>query len=202
MITVHHAPQSRSLRVLWALEEMGLAYETQPADVFKPGRDFLRANPSATVPTLVDGDGSVVIESGAILQYLAARHGPTPLEVRPEEPGFADYLQFLWLGEAGLAAPLSALIGGKFLLPEDQRRNATTGIIVQGFEKRLRLVDRQLKDGRDFLAAGRFTFADVSVGWTLGLCDFLELGERLSPVGRAYLERMRARPAFQRAAAR
>jgi glutathione S-transferase len=199
---VYHSPRSRSLRVLWALEEMGLSYETRPAAIFEPSDEFAAANPSVTAPTLVDDDGSVVIESGAILQYLGAKYGPTDLVVSPDEPGFADYLQFLWLGEAGLSAPLNALIGTKFFLPEDQRKNGTTGIIVQGFIKRMKLVEARLEAGHEFLAADRFTFADISVGWLLGLVDFLELGDKVSENARAYHARLTLRPAYKRAAER
>jgi glutathione S-transferase len=198
---VYHAPRSRSVRVLWALEELGLDYETRPAAIFDPSEEFAGVNPSLTSPTLVD-DGAVIVESGAILQYLAARHGPTPLEVKPEEEGFADYLQFLWLGEAGLAAPLNALIGTKFMGPEDDKRNFTTGVVVAGFLKRMKLVEARLAGDRPFLAADRFTLADISVGWTLGLPDFLDLGHKVSDTAKAYRARLTERPAFQRAAAR
>jgi glutathione S-transferase len=199
---VYHSPRSRSLRVLWALEELGVPYETRPAAIFEPSEEFAAANPSATSPTLVDDDGSTLVESGAILEYLGARHGPTPLVVGPAEAGFADYLQFLWLGEAGLAAPLNALVGTKFFLPEGERKNGTTGIIVQGFLKRMKLLDARLADGREFLAGGRFTLADISVAWTLGMVDFLELTAKVSDQAKAYRAKMMERPAFQRAAAR
>ena len=199
---VYHSPRSRSVRVLWALEELGLAYETRPAAIFEPSEEFAGVNPSITAPTLVADDGSVIIESGAILQYLAAKHAPTPLEVKPDEADFAAYLQFLWLGEAGLAAPLNALIGTKFMAPENEQRNFTTGVVVSGFLKRMKLVEARLEGGREFLAADRFTLADISVGWTLGLPDFLGLGHKIAEPVKAYRARLVERPAFQRAAAR
>lgn len=199
---VYHAPRSRSVRVLWALEELGLDYETRPAAIFDPSPEFAAANPSSTAPTLVDDDGSIIVESGAILQYLAAKHGPTPLEVTADEPDFAAYLQFLWLGEAGLAAPLNALIGTKFMAPEDQQKNFTTGIVVSGFLKRMKLVEARLAGGRQYLAADRFTLADISVGWTLALPDFLGLGDKVADSAKAYRAGLIERPAFQRAAAR
>ena len=198
---VYHSPRSRSVRVLWALEELGLDYEVRPAAIFDPSEEFVGVNPSITAPTLVDDDGTVVIESGAILQYLAARHGPTPLTVGPEERDFSAYLQFLWLGEAGLAAPLNALIGTKFMAPEDQQKNFTTGIVVSGFLKRMKLVEARLADGREYLAADRFTLADISVGWTLALPDFLGFGHKVADSAKAYRAKLIERPAFQRAAA-
>lgn len=199
---VYHAPRSRSVRVLWALEELGLGYETRPAAIFEPSEEFAAANPSSTSPTFIDDDGSIIVESGAILEYLAAKYGPTRLAVGPAEIDFAAYLQFLWMGEAGLAAPLNALIGTKYMAPDDQKRTFTTGIIVAGFLKRMKLVEAQLADGREFLAAGRFTLADISVGWTLGLPDFIDLGHKISDTAKAYRQRLIERPAFERASAR
>ena len=200
MIKVYFAPRSRSLRVLWALEEMGLEYEAVPASFREPTPEFLAANPTRTIPALVDGP-MVMTESVAILQYLGDRYGPTELTVKPDEAAYPDYLQFLVLGEAGLGAPLNAVLGTRFFGPEDQQQNFTVGLVIEGFLRRLKLVDRQLADGREFLAADRFTLADISVGWTVGLGGFLGLTDKIAPEVLAYHQRLTERPAYQRAAA-
>ena len=202
MIELWHSPRTRSVRVLWALEEMELEYELHNASIMQPSAEFTDLNPSITLPVLRDG-ATVLTESIAILQYLGGRFGPTKLVVGPDEPAFADYLQFLVLGEAGLAAPLNGLIGTTFMAPEDQKRNFTTGIIVSGFAKRMKLVEKQLADGREFIAADRFTFADISVAWTIGVAmsDFLGIADKVAEVSKAYRARMIARPAYLRAAA-
>ena len=143
MIKVYFAPRSRSLRVLWALEEMGLEYEAVPASFREPTPEFLATNPTRTIPALVDGP-VVMTESVAILQYLGDRYGPTELTVKPDEAAYPDYLQFLVLGEAGLGAPLNAVLGTRFFGPEDQQQNFTVGLVIEGFLRRLKLVDRQL----------------------------------------------------------
>jgi len=178
---------------------MGLEYETALASWREPSPDFIAANPSRTLPAMIDGE-AVMTESVAILQYLAERHGPTDLSVKPDEPGYADYLQFLVLGEAGLGAPLNALIGTRFMGPEDQQRNFTTGVIVEGFLRRLAMVERQLA-GHDYLAGDRFTMADISVVWPIGLGGFLELNDKIAPSILAYHQRLIQRPAYSRAAA-
>ncbi|HEX2559539.1 glutathione S-transferase family protein [Phenylobacterium sp.] len=195
---IFHAPRSRSLRVLWAAEELGAPYETAAASFARPDPEFLEANPAGTLPAMVDGD-VVMTESVAIMQYLGAKHGPTPLVVEPGDPRYPDYLQFMMFGEASLAAPLNAVVGTKFMAPEDQKDNFTVNIIKRSFHRRLPLVERQLKRG-DYMAGNEFTLADISVGYALGLADMLELGDVAEPI-KAYAQRLTSRPAYQRAVA-
>jgi glutathione S-transferase len=80
MITVYGAPPTRALRVVWMLEEMGLEYEIRPVDFGKRFEDaeFLAASPAGSIPGIRDG-GVQMMESCAILEYLGAKYGPTPL---------------------------------------------------------------------------------------------------------------------------
>ena len=199
MIKVYHAPRTRSLRVLWALEEMELEYETAEASFREPSAEFLDVNPARTIPAMVDGSVTMT-ESVAILQYLADRYGPTDLAVKPDEEAYADYLQFLFFGEAGLAAPMNAVVGTRFFGPEDAQNNFTVGMVIEGFMRRLRLVDRQLQT-HDFLAGDRFTMADISVGWTVGIALMLGLTPDMPKSVVDYRERLTQRPAYKRAAA-
>ncbi len=195
-ITLYHARGARSLRVLWMLEEMGLEYGLKtmafPPRITTP--DYVEVNPTATVPALIDGDDAV-FESVAAIQYLAARHGPTPLVVEAGEAGFADYLQYLHYGEATLMAYVQAITRYTLFTPKLEIAKEQTDLFLD----RLALVERQL-EGEDYLAAGRFTAADISVGYTLSLASFLELTDRFPPRVAAYWERLRARPTFKTAA--
>ena len=194
-----HAPRSRSTRVLWLCEELGIEMEVVPASLTNPTAEFLALNPSNTVPVFVDGD-TVMTESLAILMYLAKRHGPTPLLVRSGEPAFPDFLQFFILGEAGLLAPLNAAIGTKFSAPDAEKDNFTNRAIAQGFGNRVKLVERQLEK-HQYMAADRFTLADISVAFAIGVgASFL--GFPISATVADYQKRMTERPAFGRAAAR
>lgn len=198
---VYHAQGSRSLRVLWAVEEMGLTCEAVPASFQKPDPEFIAVNPSRTLPAFIDGE-TVITESVAVLMYLGTTKGPTPLWVEPSEPDYPDFLQYLVYGEAGLAAPLNAIIGTKFMAPDDQKENFTVRVIEEGFLRRLRLLEKRLI-GREFIAAGRFTLADISVAYSLGLAaSVLQMGDRIPREILNYLARMSERPAYQRAAAR
>jgi glutathione S-transferase len=197
---VYHVGRTRSLRVVWMAEEMGVALEVLKASFPPTDPAFLAANPTATLPLFLDGP-VVMTESIAILQYMAARHGPTDLAVATDEAGFPDYLQFLEVGEATLATPLTATIRTRFMAPADQKNNWTVENCREVYVDRLKLVDAQLAKG-DHMAAGRFTAADISVGYALGFGEGLKLDGAFSPRVAAYWERLKQRPAYQRAIAR
>ena len=199
MIKVFHSPRSRSLRVIWMLEEMGLAYEVEPGSLMSPSEAFLKVNPTRTLPVLVDGD-TVITESIAILQYLGTRYGPTPLVPSPEDAGYADYLQFLVLGEASLAAGLTPLVRAMFMAPEDQKQNWTLKNNAESFLKQLQLVDGKLA-ASPYLAGDDFTAADISVGYALAFGSFLSLDDGYSAAIKDYQQRITGREAFQRASA-
>jgi glutathione S-transferase len=107
MATLYHVPTSRSLRVLWTLEEIGATVEVKSLGV-RPRLqepEYLAINPAGTLPALIDGDRAIY-ESLAICEYLAARHG-SDLVVAPDEPERPEFVQWLLYGEATLQAPLS-----------------------------------------------------------------------------------------------
>jgi len=199
MIKVFHAPRSRSTRVIWMLEEMGLPYEVEPGSIMQPSAAFLKANPTRTLPVLVDGD-TVITESIAILQYLGTKYGPTPLVPDPQDPGYADYLQFLVLGEASLAAGLTPLVRAMFMAPDDQKQNWTLKNNAESFIRQLQLVDARLAKS-PYLAGENFTAADISVGYALAFGAFLGLDDGYSPAIKEYQQRITSREAFQRSAA-
>lgn len=196
MITVWG--EGRGFRVAWLLEELELPYTLRPVDLLQDIRndpEFLAINPGGFIPALQDGD-TVMVESVAIMQYLLARHGPSPLAPEPHDPGFSDYLQFLLMGEAGLAGPSNAITVSHFLAPEEERGVYLERWAVETFRSRLGLVTRQL--GRaPYMAGDRFTAADISVTYGLehGQRNGLDLGEP----ARAYVARTTARPAYARA---
>src|ERR671913_1953524 len=86
MITVWGGQTSRSIRVVWVLEEMGLPYRVRQVDMLAAEQDpeFLAINPADYIPAIQDGD-VVMVESIAIMEYLMARYGPTPLAPAPSD---------------------------------------------------------------------------------------------------------------------
>ena len=201
MITLYHCPNARSFRVLWMLEELGVPYQLEmlrfPPRVLQ--RDYLQINPQGTVPFLVDGDTRMT-ESVAICQYLASLHAPTPLNVTPDEPGYAAYLNGLHFGEASLTFPQTLILRYALLEPEERRLPQAAQDYAVFFSGRLRAIEKLLET-QDFACAGRFTAADISLGYALLLAKVLGQQERLGPAVLQYWDRLSSRPGFARAMA-
>lgn len=193
--------EGRGFRVIWLLEEMGLAYRLRDVDLLagvENDPEFLAINPGGFIPALQDGE-TVLVESIAIMEYLLARHGPSPLAPAPSDPGFPAYQQFLHLGEAGLAIGAFFVLGARRFGPESDRESFSARQAQHVFESRLRLVNRRLAEA-PYMAGETFTAADISVAYALQLGRLgadLEIGEAAA----AYVQRLKARPGFQRAVA-
>ena len=203
MATLYHVPTSRSLRVLWTLEEIGATVEVKSLEFGRRQEpEYLAINPAGTLPALIDGDRAIY-ESLAICEYLAARHGSN-LIVAPDEPERPEYMQWLLYGEATLQAPLSATARVRRIrntTPEMQAGiDAVLSDARHSLSMRVKLLEQRL-EGRDFLVAGRMTLADISVGYPLNNMGKPDFASLLGPRATAYRERLLARPAFQRAAA-
>ncbi|WP_028078964.1 glutathione S-transferase family protein [Solimonas soli] len=201
MITLYHSPDARSFRCLWALEEARVAYDLKvmafPPRAHAP--DYLALNPCGTVPLLVDGD-STLFESAAILEWLSVRYAPTTLGVGSEDKAYGSWLSWLHFGEASLTTLLSTMLRYAVFLPEAQRQPAVVADFRGLFLERLQLVERALAD-HEYLAADRFTAADISVGYALMLARMLDLHRVLPPALLAYWARLQERPAFRAARA-
>jgi glutathione S-transferase len=201
MITLYHCVSARSFRPLWMLEELGLPYELKMLP-FPPrvlARDYLAINPLGTVPAFFDGEMRMT-ESAAICQYLATRHGPTPLEVRPDEADFGLYLNWLHFGEATLTFPQTLLLRYGRFEAQERRQPQVVEDYTRWFLARLRGIEGTLAD-QEFLCAKRFTAADISVGYALMLAQYLELEPHFSGTVRAYWQRLQKREGFGRALA-
>ena len=139
--------EGRGFRVVWLLEELGLAYRLRDVDL-RPGADsdpaFLAVNPGGFIPVLQDGE-TILVESIAILEYLLARYGRgSALAPAAEDESFALYQQFLHLGEAGLAGTMFFAAIPPRIAPDGQGDNWTSRWAATLFEGRRRLVARQL----------------------------------------------------------
>jgi glutathione S-transferase len=202
MITVYSAFPTRSFRVIWALEELGLPYRIHPVDLRQrqADADFLAHNPAGFLPA-IDDDGVAMVDSIAILEYILARYGKGRLAPASGDPSFPLYQQFLHLGESGLAAYLNVIVASRFMAPEAERQKVDTRGAEYLFFSRLALVTRQL--GKTPMIAGKdFTAADISVEYALGMAERLRLGEKFGPEIADYRSRLAARPAYKAAVAK
>ena len=200
MMTVYSAPNTRAIRVIWVLEEIGAKAEikSMPYPPRQHAPDYFAVNPTGMVPLLIDGEVRLS-ELMAICDYLATKHG-SPLVVPTNDPERPQFLQWLWYGESTLMTPLSRLN----IVRQVERKGSEVDAIIAGARdhaaERLEMLEQRL-EGRDFLVAGRLTLADISVSYPLHLVGMLGVDNLLGPRSVAYRERLRARPAYQRAIA-
>ena len=200
---LYHCKDARSLRPLWALEELGLAYELInmpfPPRVGYPG--YLDINPLGTVPAFVDGSATLT-ESSGICHYLAEKHAPTPLRVGPDEAAYGDYVNWLFRSDATLTFPQTIVLRYTQLEPPERRLPQAAEDYTIWYFSRLRSVEAALEGGKDFLCANRFTMADIAVHFALYLGERLGLDKRYKPNTLRYLHALKQRPAFRRAMAK
>lgn len=200
MITLYHAPLSRSLRVRWLLEELGLAYEIVPmqfsaASLRAP--DYLKIHPVGRVPAIRDGD-LTLFESGAIVQYLLETYGDGRLEPAAGTRERAFYWQWFHFAEATLMPPLGVIIQHAFLRPEAERIPAVLPDARQRAGEALDAVETALEWE---CLVGSFTAADVMMGYSVRAAKMLGCVGQEKPRLLAYLERLEQRPALQKALA-
>lgn len=201
MITVHHLENSRSQRVLWLLEELGLPYEVKryqrhPKTMLAPP-ELALVHPLGKSPVITDGEVTVA-ESGAIVEYLIERYGDGRLAPAPGTPERGTYLQWFHFGEATCLPPLSDLVQHSFLRPEAERIAAMVPDAHARATAWLAVLDRELA-GRRHVASEAFSGADIMVGYAVALAKLLGLLGPAHAHVDAYMTRLEARPPFQKA---
>ncbi len=196
-----HAPNSRSMRIVWLLEELDLEYELiafKLGDKAMREPPYLELNPMGRVPTLQDGHVTI-FESGAIVEYVLARHGGGRMVPERDAPEFADYLQWLHYAEGMIMPQVNIIIVETLFLSEEKRNPVNLARAQKLLNKSLQAVETGL-EGRDYLA-GEFSGAEFMTGHACVVAD--RLGADLSelPNVKAYVERLKDRPALQKAMA-
>lgn len=201
MITLYHCVAARSFRPLWLLEELGLPYELKMLP-FPPrvlAKDYLAINPLGTIPFMIDG-GTRMTESSGICHYLVTRHGPTPLNVGADEPAYGAFLNWMYFSDATLTFPQTLVLRYGRLEPEERRSSQVAGDYAKWFFGRLRAVEAATAES-ETLCAGRFTAADIVVGYALRLAETIGLAGDFGPNVAAYWQRLQQRDGYQRALA-
>ena len=202
MLTIHHSPLSRSMRVVWLCEEIGLEYRVEPVEMFSDAMkrpEYLAIHPLGKVPA-IDDDGFVLWETGAILQYLDAKYGGGALLPPRDTQAGALAVQWMEFGENPLTVILGEIAAHSGPMPEDRRIPA---LVERGRElapSLVGVVERALGE-QTWILGDDFSAADIALAFGLGIAAHLGYVTDDTPKLRAHCERAQARPAFQRAVA-
>ena len=199
MITLYHCDGARSFRPLWMLEEMGLPYELKmlpfPPRVF--AKEYLALNPLGTIPLMIDGEARMT-ESSGICHYLGIKYGPTPLMVDAADPDYGAFLNWMYFSDATLTFPQTLVLRYSQLEPEERRNPQVATDYAKWFLGRLRAVEAAAAKG-ETLCAGRFTAADIVIGFALRLAESTGLAKDFGPNVAAYWARLQEREGYRRA---
>lgn len=200
MILVHHLNDSRSQRILWLLEELRLPYEIKPyqrdATTRLAPAELRAITPLGKSPVITD-DGKLVIESGAIIDYIIRRHGDGRLQPDPASDAYDEYMQWLHYAEGSAMLPLMLHLYvsrlGEAGAPLHSR-------IESELANHLGYIDAALRD-RTFLVGDSLTGADVQMSF---IAEFAgAFGKRAAyPAMDAWVKRLHARPAYRAGVAR
>ncbi len=198
MITLYHLDRSRSERIIWLMEELGLPYEVvlfhrQP-DLYGPP-EMKQVHALGRAPIIRDGE-VLLAESGAIVEYILARYGDGRLAPAPSAPNFARYLYWLHYAEGSLMLQLLrewSLLG---MVP-DAANHPGMARVRDGTRQHLGTVEAALSES-PYFAGDAFTAADVMMAYpftTFRKIYAFDLAPY--PAIDRYVERLRTRPAFQ-----
>ena len=200
MIIVHHLNDSRSQRILWLLEELGVPYEIQryqrDAQTRLAPPELKAVHPLGKSPVISD-DGRVIIESGAIIDYIIRHHGHGRLQPDPASAAYDDYMQWLHFAEGSAMLPLllKLYVGrlGDAGAPLSPR-------IESEIANHIGYMNTMLA-GRDYLLGSDLTGADIQLSFVGEIAG--GRGNRAAyPNVEAWVKRFQARPAYQAALAR
>ncbi|MAG31632.1 MAG: hypothetical protein CL908_12160 [Deltaproteobacteria bacterium] len=201
MLTIYHSKQSRSMRVVWLAEEIGLAYELRHLAMFSDEMktpDYLAVHPLGKVPA-IDDDGFVLWETTAILEYLVASYSDGALIPAPNTREGALVRQWMSYGENPLTVVMGEIAAHGGAMPPEQRIPA---LVDRGNEiapALVTVVERALGNS-PYLLGDDFSAADVMVLFGLNIAKYLGFVNDGTSVARDYCERLVAREAYQRAA--
>ncbi len=203
MITVHHCTNARSLRILWLLEELGEAYEVEKKtfspDVLK-APSYLAIHPLGSVPA-VDVDGQILWESLAIMEYLLeTRDTEGKLGPKIGDPRRGPFLQWFHFTEATAATPVVQVLAHSFMRPEEARVPMLADEGRQKVGQIFDVIERRLGES-PYLACETFSAADIALGYDLHLASLIGLVDDTRPRLLSYFEGLKARPAYEKAAA-
>ncbi|MEO0939620.1 MAG: glutathione S-transferase family protein [Pseudomonadota bacterium] len=199
-ITLHHCPQTRSMRTLWLMNELEIPFRlvVHPFDKSLRRPEFLSLSPAGRVPAL-EIEGERMFETGAIAQYLCERFSPDKLGRMPGDPDRMAWLVWMHFAET-LTVHAAALTQQHIVLREDWMRSPTVmkleaARVAKCYDAINARLSTPLED-RDFLLTSGFSAADVGVGQAVYLSQFFVPVDAW-PALAAWYARLTARSAFQ-----
>ena len=201
MIQVYHATHTRSVRVIWLLEELGVPYEIRKVD-FLGGEhqqsDYLARSPLGKLPAIEDGDVRM-FESGAIVEYLCETydrdHRLSPAPGSPKRP---EFLQWLHWAEATAMPPIGDYFQNAMLKPEAERIPQVLPEALNRIARWLAVLEKHLA-GRTYVLGDDFSAADCMLGYTVSGAKFSGQVDARFPNVDAYATRLADRPGFKKA---
>ncbi|MDG2268230.1 MAG: glutathione S-transferase family protein [Alphaproteobacteria bacterium] len=199
MLKLHHAPNSRAGRILWLLEELELPYEINsmkfhPSDL--KSDEHRSRHPLGRIPVLEDEE-VIIYESGAIVEYILARHAPGKLKPAITSKLFPSYLQWFHYCEGMVMPAMNTIVVQTIILPEERRNAEILGQAQRLLSKSLIPVNESLENKKYLI--GDFSAVDIMLGHSLYMSKKLKcVNEELINILN-YLSRIEARPCFQKA---
>jgi glutathione S-transferase len=197
MLVVHHLNDSRSQRILWLLEELGVPYEIKPyqrdAQTRLAPPELKKVHPLGKSPVITDG-GKTIIESGAIIDYIIRRHGGGRLQPTPDSPAYDEYQQWMHYAEGSAMLPLMLNL---YVSRLGDAAAPLTPRIEDEIANHLGYIDGALK-GRQFLLGNALTGADIQLSFVGEVAG--AFGKRAAyPNLDAWTKRLHERPAYKKA---
>ena len=199
MLKLHHAPNSRAGRILWLLDELELPYEINsmkfhPSDL--KSDEHRSRHPLGRIPVLEDEE-VIIYESGAIVEYILARHAPGKLKPAITSKLFPSYLQWFHYCEGMVMPAMNTIVVQTIILPEERRNAEILGQAQRLLSKSLIPVNESLENKKYLI--GDFSAVDIMLGHSLYMSKKLKcVNEELINILN-YLSRIEARRCFQKA---
>ena len=199
MLKLHHAPTSRAGRIVWLLEELEIKYELNsmkfhPSDL--KSDEHRKRHPLGRVPVLEDGD-IILYESGAIVEYVLERHAPGKLKPEVHTDLYPQYLQWFHYCEGMIMPPINTIVVQTIILPKERQNAESLSQAQTLLGKALVPVNKNLEN-KEYLI-GNFSGADIMLGHSLYMSNKLGcVNDDMTNI-KTYIDRLEARPCFNKA---
>jgi glutathione S-transferase len=198
MITIYHVEERRSERVVWLMEELGLPYRLEFAsgDLTASLKGITAQHPLGYAPTVRDGD-TVLVESGAILEYIMTRYGGGRLSVASDSPDYPHYIQWFHLAEGSVAFRLIVEFTILGFGPKSEIKSPMSAFMLGGARKIMDFAESEIAS-RPYFGGQTFTAADIMMHFCVRMARMWNMDFSHYPALTAWYADITQRPAFKR----